>query len=54
MEQDNVFKGEEAPLAVLVSVVTPDEDEHEAAVSLDELENCITATPLRGGGISYR
>jgi len=41
MEQDNVFKGEEAPLAVLVSVVTPDEDEHEAAVSLDELERLL-------------
>ena len=41
MEQANLFRSEEAPRAVLVSVVTPDMDPREAAVSLDELEKLL-------------
>lgn len=41
MEQNNLFKREEETRAVLVSVLTPDTDEHEAAVSLDELERLL-------------
>ena len=41
MEQENIFKGGEAPQAILVSVMTPDMDEREAAVSLDELEKLL-------------
>ena len=41
MEQANLFRSEEAPRAVLVSVITPDMDQREAAVSLDELEKLL-------------
>ena len=41
MEQANLFRAEEAPRAVLVSVITPDMDQREAAVSLDELEKLL-------------
>ncbi len=41
MEQANLFRSEEAPRAVLVSVITPDMDQKEAAVSLDELEKLL-------------
>ena len=41
MEQANLFRAEEAPRAVLVSVITPDMDQKEAAVSLDELEKLL-------------
>lgn len=41
MEQENIFKADEAPEAVLVSVITPDMDDHDAAVSLDELEKLL-------------
>ncbi|MBQ8383368.1 MAG: GTPase HflX [Clostridia bacterium] len=41
MEQTNIFRSEEAPRAVLVSVITPDMDQQEAAVSLDELEKLL-------------
>ena len=41
MEQENIFKADEIPEAILVSVVTPDMDAHEAAVSLDELEKLL-------------
>ncbi len=41
MEQTNIFRSEEAPRAVLVSVITPDMDQKEAAVSLDELEKLL-------------
>ncbi len=41
MEQNNLFKREEETRAILVSVLTPDTDEHEAAVSLDELERLL-------------
>lgn len=41
MEQANLFRSEEVPRAVLVSVITPDMDQKEAAVSLDELEKLL-------------
>ena len=41
MEQSNLFRSEESVRAVLVSVVTPDMDPREAAVSLDELEKLL-------------
>ncbi len=43
MNNDNIFKfkAEEAPYAVLVSVITPDISEHDAAVSLEELERLL-------------
>ncbi len=41
MEQANLFRAEEAVRAILVSVVTPDMDPREAAVSLDELEKLL-------------
>lgn len=41
MEQSNLFRSEEAMRAVLVSVITPDMDQREAAVSLDELEKLL-------------
>ena len=41
MEQANLFRSEEAVRAILVSVITPDMDPREAAVSLDELEKLL-------------
>lgn len=41
MEQENIFRSESAPLAVLVSVITPEVSEHDAAVSLEELERLL-------------
>lgn len=41
MEPNNLFNREEETRAILVSVLTPDMDEHEAAVSLDELERLL-------------
>lgn len=49
MEQSNLFRSEEAPRAVLVSVVTPDMDPREAAVSLDELEKLLETA----GGVLF-
>lgn len=40
-EQVSIFETESEPLAVLVSVLTPDKDPHEHAVSLDELERLL-------------
>lgn len=40
-EQVSIFETESEPLAVLVSVLTPDKDPHEQAVSLDELERLL-------------
>ncbi|MGM9680642.1 MAG: GTPase HflX [Eubacteriales bacterium] len=40
-EQKKLFDKDEAPLAVLVSVLTPEKDPHEQAVSLDELERLL-------------
>ena len=42
MEHDNIFaSGEESTLAVLVSLITPEIKEHEALVSLEELERLL-------------
>ncbi len=49
MEQANLFRSEEAVRAVLVSVITPDMDPKEAAVSLDELEKLLETA----GGVLF-
>ena len=41
MKKENIFEKESKVLAILVSVLTPDKDEHENEVSLDELESKI-------------
>ncbi len=40
-EQTKIFEKDERPLAVLVSVITPDQDPERQAVSLDELERLL-------------
>ncbi|MBE6618420.1 MAG: GTPase HflX [Ruminococcaceae bacterium] len=41
MKKDNIFDKESEPIALLVSVLTPDKNEHENEVSLDELERLL-------------
>lgn len=41
MKKENTFEKEGEILAILVSVLTPDKDEHENEVSLDELERLL-------------
>ena len=41
MKKENIFEKESEVLAILVSVLTPDKDEHENEVSLDELERLL-------------
>ena len=41
MKKENIFEKESKVLAILVSVLTPDKDEHENEVSLDELERLL-------------
>ncbi len=41
MKKENIFDKESEPLALLVSVLTPDKDAHESEVSLDELERLL-------------
>ncbi len=41
MKRENTFEKEGEILAILVSVLTPDKDEHENEVSLDELERLL-------------
>ena len=41
MKTENIFDSGALPLALLVSVITPEMSDREAAVSLDELEKLL-------------